>query len=85
MVCEVGGGDPGYAETSKMLAETALCLARDELAETAGQVTPAHHGRCLIARLKAAGIGLPSPAETRRRHACAGPGKVGSARGPDPR
>ena len=31
---EVPGGDPGYGETSKMLAESALCLAHDELPET---------------------------------------------------
>ena len=31
VVCEVTGGDPGYGETSKMLAESALCLALDEL------------------------------------------------------
>ena len=35
------GGDPGYGETSKMLAESALCLALDELPERAGQLTPA--------------------------------------------
>jgi short subunit dehydrogenase-like uncharacterized protein len=59
VVCEVTGGDPGYGETSKMLAESALCLARDELAETAGQVTPAQAmGDALIARLQAAGIGF---------------------------
>ena len=28
---QVTGGDPGYGETSKMLAESALCLAFDEL------------------------------------------------------
>ena len=28
---EVSGGDPGYGETSKMLAESALCLAHDDL------------------------------------------------------
>ena len=28
---EVRGGDPGYTETSKMLAESALCLAHDDL------------------------------------------------------
>ena len=31
---EVSGGDPGYGETLKMLAESALCLAQDELPET---------------------------------------------------
>ena len=34
VVTEVSGGDPGYGETSKMLAESALCLAFDELPET---------------------------------------------------
>ncbi|HSP37031.1 MAG TPA: saccharopine dehydrogenase NADP-binding domain-containing protein [Frankiaceae bacterium] len=38
---EVSGGDPGYSETAKMLAESALCLASDELPTTAGQVTTA--------------------------------------------
>ena len=28
---EVSGGDPGYSETAKMLGESALCLAHDEL------------------------------------------------------
>ena len=50
---EVSGGDPGYGETSKMLAESALCLAHDELPETAGQVTTAQAmGRPLIERLE---------------------------------
>ena len=39
VVTEVSGGDPGYGETAKMLAESALCLAHDELPDTAGQVT----------------------------------------------
>ena len=30
------GGDPGYGETSKMLAESALCLAHDDLPDRAG-------------------------------------------------
>jgi short subunit dehydrogenase-like uncharacterized protein len=57
VVTEVSGGDPGYGETSKMLAESALCLAHDELPETAGQVTPAvAMGDALTARLQRAGI-----------------------------
>ncbi len=57
VVAEVSGGDPGYGETSKMLAESALCLANDELTETAGQVTPAvAMGDALIERLRRAGI-----------------------------
>ena len=54
---EVSGGDPGYGETSKMLAESALCLAFDELPQRAGQLTPAvAMGDALRARLEAAGI-----------------------------
>jgi short subunit dehydrogenase-like uncharacterized protein len=57
VVTEVSGGDPGYGETSKMLAESALCLAFDELPETAGQVTTAEAmGDALLARLQSAGI-----------------------------
>jgi short subunit dehydrogenase-like uncharacterized protein len=53
----VSGGDPGYTETAKMLAESALCLAQDDLPETAGQLTPAvAMGDHLIARLQRAGI-----------------------------
>ena len=54
---EVSGGDPGYGETAKMLAESALCLARDELPQRAGQLTPAvAMGQPLIDRLRSAGI-----------------------------
>jgi short subunit dehydrogenase-like uncharacterized protein len=54
---EVTGGDPGYTETSKMLAESALCLAQDDLPQTAGQVTTAvAMGDKLIERLQRAGI-----------------------------
>ncbi|WP_329291807.1 saccharopine dehydrogenase family protein [Streptomyces sp. NBC_01455] len=54
---EVAGGDPGYDETAKMFAESALSLAFDDLPRTAGQVTTAvAMGDALIARLRAAGI-----------------------------
>ncbi|WP_333755615.1 saccharopine dehydrogenase family protein [Streptomyces sp. IBSBF 3352] len=54
---EVAGGDPGYGETAKMFAESALCLAFDELPDTAGQVTTAvAMGDTLIERLRAAGL-----------------------------
>jgi short subunit dehydrogenase-like uncharacterized protein len=57
LVTQVSGGDPGYGETSKMLAESALCLARDELPAHAGQVTPAvAMGQPLIDRLQRAGM-----------------------------
>jgi short subunit dehydrogenase-like uncharacterized protein len=57
VVAEVSGGDPGYGETSKMLAESALCLAFDQLPERSGQLTPAvAMGEALLERLKLAGI-----------------------------
>jgi short subunit dehydrogenase-like uncharacterized protein len=57
VVTEVSGGDPGYGETSKMLAESALCLAFDELPPSAGQVTTATAmGDALLTRLQDAGI-----------------------------
>jgi short subunit dehydrogenase-like uncharacterized protein len=57
VVTEVSGGDPGYGETSKMLAESALCLAHDDLPQTAGQVTTAQAmGDALRERLVRAGI-----------------------------
>jgi short subunit dehydrogenase-like uncharacterized protein len=53
----VAGGDPGYGETAKMLAESALCLAFDRVPERAGQLTTAAAmGRPLIDRLQRAGI-----------------------------
>lgn len=57
VVTEVSGGDPGYSETSKMLAESGLCLAFDELPDRAGQLTTAvAMGDPLLARLQKAGI-----------------------------
>jgi short subunit dehydrogenase-like uncharacterized protein len=57
VLTEVSGGDPGYGETSKMLAESALCLAHDDLPARAGQLTPAvAMGDALRRRLEAAGI-----------------------------
>ncbi|GHH50810.1 saccharopine dehydrogenase family protein [Streptomyces candidus] len=54
---EVSGGDPGYGETAKILAESVLCLAFDSLPGTAGQVTPTvAMGDALLERLQAAGI-----------------------------
>lgn len=57
VVTQVSGGDPGYGETAKMLAESGLCLAHDELPPTAGQVTSAQAmGAALRDRLERAGI-----------------------------
>ncbi|MFD0821710.1 saccharopine dehydrogenase, partial [Micromonospora zhanjiangensis] len=57
VVTEVAGGDPGYDETAKMLAETALSLALDDLPPTAGQVTTAvAMGDALTDRLVRAGL-----------------------------
>ncbi|MFF1374740.1 saccharopine dehydrogenase family protein [Streptomyces sp. NPDC058308] len=54
---EVSGGDPGYDETARMLGESALCLALDDLPPTAGQVTTAAAmGDALTQRLQAAGL-----------------------------
>lgn len=53
----VSGGDPGYTETAKMLAESALCLAFDDNPPTAGQVTTAQAmGDHLLDRLQKAGL-----------------------------
>lgn len=57
MCTEVSGGDPGYDETAKMLAEAALALALDDLPATSGQVTTAvAMGDALLERLTAAGL-----------------------------
>jgi saccharopine dehydrogenase (NAD+, L-glutamate forming) len=57
VVTEVSGGDPGYDETSKMLGESAMCLARDDLPKRSGQLTTAAAmGDALIERLRRAGI-----------------------------
>ena len=55
----VSGGDPGYEETAKMVAETALLLAtkRDALPATGGFHTPASAGGALLTeRLHREGI-----------------------------
>jgi len=53
-----GDRDPGYGATSRMLGESAVCLARDELSCKGGLWTPASSmGQQLIQRLEAnAGI-----------------------------
>jgi short subunit dehydrogenase-like uncharacterized protein len=57
LTTQVSGGDPGYTETAKMLSESALCLAFDELPDVSGQTTTAvAMGDALITRLQAAGI-----------------------------
>ncbi len=48
-----GDQDPGYGSTSKMLAESAVCLAKDELDTGGGVWTPASAmGKPLLARLR---------------------------------
>ncbi|MEI8408985.1 MULTISPECIES: saccharopine dehydrogenase family protein [unclassified Kribbella] len=57
VITEVAGGDPGYDETAKMLGESALCLALDDLPKTAGQTTTAAAmGPALRERLIKAGM-----------------------------
>jgi short subunit dehydrogenase-like uncharacterized protein len=59
VVTRVSGGDPGYDETAKMLAESALCLAFDDLPRRSGQVTPVTAmGDALLERLQKAGMGF---------------------------
>lgn len=49
-----GDRDPGYGSTAKMLGESAVCLARDELATGGGFWTPASAmGEALLRRLRA--------------------------------
>lgn len=76
VITEVSGGDPGYGETAKMLAESAMCLASDRLPATSGQLTPAvAMGDALIERLTKAGIaftvldGAPTGAPSRNARA----------------
>jgi short subunit dehydrogenase-like uncharacterized protein len=48
-----GKGDPGYAATARMLAESALCLAFDELPAQGGVLTPTTvMGMKLVQRLR---------------------------------
>lgn len=57
VVTRVSGGDPGYGETAKMLAESGLCLALDRLPARAGQLTTVvAMGDALLKRLQKAGI-----------------------------
>jgi short subunit dehydrogenase-like uncharacterized protein len=61
IVTRVKGGEPGYAETSKMVAECALALALDRtrLPERYGVLTPvAALEDVLLERLQRAGIGF---------------------------
>lgn len=60
VLCRMAGGDPGYGDTAKMLAEAGLCLALDKnLPEHAGVITPASAmGEALVPRLRRAGITL---------------------------
>ncbi|HSH03529.1 MAG TPA: saccharopine dehydrogenase NADP-binding domain-containing protein [Anaerolineae bacterium] len=52
-----GTKDPGYGETAKMLGESALCLALDDLPEVSGILTPAvAMGMTLVERLRLAGM-----------------------------
>jgi len=53
----IGKGDPGYLATSRMLAQCALALAKDELPERYGVLTPgAVLGDALLKRLPRVGI-----------------------------
>jgi short subunit dehydrogenase-like uncharacterized protein len=65
VVARVRGGDPGYGETSRMLAEAALTLASDERPDVQGVVTPAIGlGAPYQRRLEASGIRFEVMSET---------------------
>ncbi len=58
VITEISGGDPGYDETAKMVAESAILLAADGARE-GGVLTPAVAlGQPLIERLGAVGLGF---------------------------
>ena len=74
---EVSGGDPGYDETAKMLAESALCLAFDDLPETSGQVTTAvAMGDALIGAAARGGDHVPGRGGPPRHASSAVPGRT---------
>src|SRR5205823_1814484 len=78
VITEVRGGDPGYGDTAKMLAESALCLAFDDLPPAAGQLTPATAmGQALIERLTRAGIEFRTFTEPPTRAPGPGPERRG--------
>ncbi len=57
ILTEVSGGDPGYDETAKMLAESAMSLAFDHLPHQTGQLTPVQAmGDALLSRLEKTGM-----------------------------
>jgi short subunit dehydrogenase-like uncharacterized protein len=52
-LCVKGDKDPGYGSTSKMIAESALCLAQDKITNGGGVWTPgALMGKKLVKRLE---------------------------------
>lgn len=54
---KVIGKDPGYGDTSKMLAESAICILKDKNPEKYGFITPAiAMGENLINRLNSIGV-----------------------------
>lgn len=64
LITTVRGGDPGYTETAKMLAESAMSLAFDDLPDVAGQTTTAvAMGSALINRLQNSGIDFATRAQ----------------------
>ena len=49
----IGDMDPGYGSTSKMLAEAAICLAKDDIPDLGGVLTPSiAMGDALLKRLQ---------------------------------
>ena len=69
VVAQMSGGDPGYGDTARMMAEAGLCLALDgeRLPAAAGVITPASAmGDALFPRLERAGLRLQVRAARQR-------------------
>jgi len=57
VVARIEGGDPGYVDTAKMVAEAAMCLAREKIPGKGGVLTPATaFGNVIVDRLNNVGV-----------------------------
>lgn len=73
VLAKMSGGDPGYGDTARMMAEAGLCLALDtNLPAAAGVITPASAmGEALLPRLERAGLQMHVRPLRRRQSAAA--------------
>jgi len=57
VVARIDGGDPGYVDTAKMVAEAAMCLAKERIPGNGGVLTPATaFGNVIVDRLNNVGV-----------------------------